>query len=73
MFPVTLPTRVGIKDLYHPEMFCIGDNALQGPDEVVMYWICGIIPQTVALENNIPFMSTHLRRYMFVTDKPTEH
>ena len=66
------PSLIGIKDLCHPDMFATDATAPQELDEIVMYWGCGIIPQTVALESNIPFMIAHYGGHMFVTDKLSE-
>ncbi len=66
------PSLIGIKDLCHPDMFTTGPIAPQEPGEIAMFWGCGITPQTVALESNIPFMITHGGGHMFVTDKLSE-
>lgn len=39
-----------------------------GPDEVPMFWGCGVTPQAVALAARIPEMITHATGHMFVTD-----
>ena len=65
------PAMIGIKDLYQPE-FSEGPVAPQEPDEIAMFWGCGITPQAVALESKVPLMITHCPGYMFVTDRLTE-
>ena len=66
------PSVIGIKDLYHADIWAPGAIAPQEPDETVMFWGCGITPQTAAMESNVPFMITHWPGHMFVTDKLTE-
>ena len=63
---------IGIKDLAHPDR---GGNGLATPlepDEIPMYWGCGITPHAVALESKVPFMITHCGWHMFVTDRLSE-
>lgn len=67
------PSVIGIKDLYHPDMDVgAGDIAPKEPDEIPLYWACGLTPQTIALESKTPFMITHYSAHMFVTDKLIE-
>ncbi len=66
------PSLIGIKDLNHPDAFSVGPIAPQQPDEIAMFWGCGVTPQTVALESKVPFMISHCPGYMFITDKLTE-
>ena len=63
------PAQIGIKDLYNPDVFSVGPIAPLSAGEIVMYWGCGITPQTIAVESKIPFMITHCPDHMFVTDK----
>jgi len=67
------PKGLGIKDFCHPE-FAVGTDpiTLPKPTEIALYWACGITPQIVAVEAEVPFMITHYCGYMFVTDKPAE-
>lgn len=65
------PATIGIKDFYHPDVPAEPVNPLQ-PNEVVLFWGCGITPQAVAIEAKLPFMITHYPVNMFVTDKLTE-
>ncbi|HEV7268289.1 MAG TPA: DUF1445 domain-containing protein [Falsiroseomonas sp.] len=39
-----------------------------GPDEVPMFWACGVTPQAIALAAGIPEMITHATGHMFLTD-----
>lgn len=66
------PERIGIKDIYEPDVFAPGFSAPMQPDEIAMFWGCGITPQTVALESKVPFMISHCPSHMFVTDRLTE-
>jgi uncharacterized protein YcsI (UPF0317 family) len=65
------PARIGIKDLSQPDIFSF-NLPPQEPDEIAMFWGCGVTPQTVALESKIPFIITHAPGYMFMTDRLTE-
>ena len=63
------PAAIGIKDLYHPDIYCLPEViAHQEPDEIAMYWGCGITPQVAAMESKVPFMITHWPGHLFVTD-----
>jgi uncharacterized protein YcsI (UPF0317 family) len=66
------PSIIGVKDLYRPDMFSTGNIAPQERDEIIMFWGCGITPQTVAMEAKPSFMITHCPGHMFVTDKLVE-
>ena len=66
------PSVIGIKDLYHADMWSPGNIAPQEPDEIAMFWGCGVTPQTVAMESKVPFMITHHPANMFVTDRLSE-
>ena len=66
------PLDVGIEDLYHPDFYPFDPGEPQKPDEIAMFWGCGITPQTVAIESKIPFMITHKGGHMFYTDKLSE-
>lgn len=79
------PSIIGI-DLYNPDVLNeavelardIGKDsssiviAPQEPDEIAMFWGCGITPQRVAIESKIPFMITHHPGNMFITDRLAE-
>jgi len=66
------PDYVGIRDLYHPDFYPFEPGAPQKPDEIAMFWGCGITPQTVAIESKVPFMITHKGGHMFYTDRLSE-
>lgn len=66
------PSAIGIKDVYHSEFHPFLQVAPQEPDEIAMFWGCGVTPQMVALESKVPFMITHYAGHMFITDKLSE-
>jgi uncharacterized protein YcsI (UPF0317 family) len=67
------PTTIGIKDLYHPDVFAFPEpTAPQESDEIMLFWGCGVTPQKVALETKIPFMITHSPGHMFIVDQLVE-
>ena len=42
------------------------------PDEVPVFWACGVTPQAVALESKGEFMITHKSGHQFITDTLSE-
>jgi uncharacterized protein YcsI (UPF0317 family) len=67
------PKQIGIKDLYNPDMGR-GDpdgQAIppQEPDEIALFWGCGVTPQAVAISAKPSLMITHFPGCMFVADK----
>lgn len=68
------PTEIGIESLVKRDPFVPTRPVVEPPKpgEIVMYWGCGVTPQTVAMESRIPFMITHSPTHMFVTDKLAE-
>ena len=39
-----------------------------GPDDVTVFWACGVTPQEVGLASKPPFMISHAPGHMFITD-----
>ncbi len=66
------PDTIGIKDLSKPDVFKLVNGIPQKANEIVMFWGCGVTPQTVAMEAKIPLMITHAPGHMFVTDRLVE-
>ncbi|MBI4322526.1 MAG: DUF1445 domain-containing protein [Chloroflexi bacterium] len=68
------PAAIGIQDLCHPDLSGSPNKVIapQEPDEVALFWACGVTPQLVALEAKVPFMITHYPAHMFVTDHLAE-
>ncbi|MBI2854094.1 MAG: DUF1445 domain-containing protein [Chloroflexi bacterium] len=64
---------IGIKDLDKPDAYAPPwPVEPKKPEEVTMFWGCGITPQAVALEAKLPLMITHWPGHMFVTDMMVE-
>ena len=60
------PGAIGISDLSHPDF---GDPVTIGPDEVPVFWACGVTPQVMLMELQPEFAITHSPGCMFVTDQ----
>jgi uncharacterized protein YcsI (UPF0317 family) len=60
------PEGIGISDLSHSEYG--GLDLKPGPDELPVFWACGVTPQAVAVAAKIPWMITHKPGHMFVCD-----
>ena len=61
------PTALGVADLDAPDF---GDPVRIGPDEVPVFWACGVTPQAVALEARPTLAIFHAPGHMFITDLP---
>jgi len=60
------PGQIGIADALKPDF---GDPwPPQSPDDVPVFWACGVTPQAVAMASKPPLMITHAPGHMFVTD-----
>lgn len=59
------PDLIGIHDLGRPDY---GDAVPVGPDEIPVFWACGVTPQAVLAEARPPFCITHYPGEMIVTD-----
>lgn len=66
------PDAIGIDNLYKPEYGPIENVAPQRPNEIALFWGCGLTPELIAREAKLPFMITHAPAHMFVTDKLSE-
>lgn len=66
------PAIIGIKDFYHPDLFIDEPIAAQEPDEIPMFWGCGVTPQMLAIQAKLPLMIGHFPACMFVTDRLSE-
>ncbi|NNG01159.1 MAG: DUF1445 domain-containing protein [Desulfobacteraceae bacterium] len=67
------PEAIGINDIYNADLFHHPDVSPQTPDEIPVYWGCGITPQLIALQAKLPLMITHWGGHMFVTDRQVEN
>ncbi|MGX9792922.1 putative hydro-lyase [Mycobacterium sp. MMS18-G62] len=61
------PAALGIADLGAPDF---GDSVSIGPDEVPVFWACGVTPQAVVLEARPSLAIFHAPGHMFITDRP---
>jgi uncharacterized protein YcsI (UPF0317 family) len=63
---VGFPEAIGINDLSHPDY---GDPVDILPDELPVFWACGVTPQAVIAAAKPPFAITHSPGRMLVTDR----
>jgi uncharacterized protein YcsI (UPF0317 family) len=61
------PGELGIADLDRPDF---GDAVRAEPDDVPVFWACGVTPQAAVMASRPPFAITHQPGHMFVTDVP---
>jgi uncharacterized protein YcsI (UPF0317 family) len=61
------PDGLGIADLDRPDF---GDAVRAEPDDVPVFWACGVTPQAAVMASRPPFAITHQPGHMFVTDVP---
>ena len=59
------PAAIGIRDLQAPDF---GDAVTIGPDEVPVFWACGVTPQSALRAAGLPLAITHRPGCMLVTD-----
>ena len=59
------PEMIGIKNISKPDY---GDAVSIQPDEVPVFWACGVTPQSVILQSRPDFAITHAPGHMLVTD-----
>jgi uncharacterized protein YcsI (UPF0317 family) len=60
------PEQIGISDLSKPDY---GDPVEVLPDEIPVFWACGVTPQSVIAEVKPSFAITHAPGCMLVTDR----
>jgi uncharacterized protein YcsI (UPF0317 family) len=63
------PAIIGIKDVCKPMLSRPEPIAPLEPDEIPMFWGCGVTAQMVALESKPPIMITHCPAHMLVIDR----
>jgi uncharacterized protein YcsI (UPF0317 family) len=66
---VGYPEMIGIGDIRRADY---GDDIPVGPEEIPVFWACGVTPQNVLLNARLPFAVTHAPGYMFVGDLKNE-
>src|SRR5262245_5619366 len=59
------PQSIGIEDIGRPDY---GDPVPIAPDEIPVFWACGVTPQAVIASAKLPFAITHAPGLMLVTD-----
>jgi uncharacterized protein YcsI (UPF0317 family) len=59
------PALIGIADLAHPDY---GDAVEILPDEIPVFWACGVTPQAALLQARPGFCVTHAPGCMLITD-----
>ncbi|CDN89320.1 hypothetical protein BN948_03757 [Hydrogenophaga intermedia] len=59
------PALIGIDDLSRPDY---GDAVAVLPDEVPVFWACGVTPQAAIAQARPPFCITHAPGAMLITD-----
>ena len=68
---VGMPDQIGIDSacLHEPQW---GDGVEMEPGDVPVFHACGVTPQAVLMESEVPFAITHSAGHMFVTDLPSD-
>lgn len=64
---IGVPEAIGIADITAPDY---GEAVSLAPDELPVFWACGVTPQAAIAAAKIPFAITHAPGAMLVTDKP---
>jgi uncharacterized protein YcsI (UPF0317 family) len=59
------PEAIGIADISDPDF---GDPVSVHPNEIPVFWACGVTPQSVLRAAKLPLAITHAPGCMFVTD-----
>lgn len=59
------PEHIGIQNINVPDY---GEPVTIRPNEVPVFWGCGVTPQSVALDAKPELMITHAPGHMFITD-----
>jgi uncharacterized protein YcsI (UPF0317 family) len=59
------PEEIGISNISTPDY---GDSVEIAPDELPVFWACGVTPQAAIATARIPFAITHAPGCMLVTD-----
>ena len=63
------PALIGIADLSRPDY---GDAVDVMPDELPVFWACGVTPQSAAENARLPFFIAHAPAHSFITDLPAQ-
>jgi uncharacterized protein YcsI (UPF0317 family) len=62
---IGLPHMIGVTDIAKPDY---GDAVPVGPDELPVFWACGVTPQAVIAQAKPEFCITHAPGAMLITD-----
>jgi uncharacterized protein YcsI (UPF0317 family) len=62
---IGVPEALGVTDLGRPDY---GDAVELRPDELPVFWACGVTPQAAIAAARPPFAITHAPGHMFITD-----
>ncbi len=60
------PAALGIRDLQRPDF---GDAVPVAPEEVPVFWACGVTPQAVVMQTKPALVLTHAPGHMFISDR----
>jgi uncharacterized protein YcsI (UPF0317 family) len=60
------PAQIGIADIAKPDY---GDAVSIQPEEVPVFWACGVTPQSIILDSRPDFAITHAPGSMLITDR----
>lgn len=63
---VGTPSEIGVADIAQPDW---GEPAEFGPDDVAVFWACGVTPQNVLHAARPPICITHTPGRMLITDR----
>jgi len=63
---IGLPRDIGVDDLAAPDY---GEAVAVAPDELPVFWACGVTPQAAIERARPPFAITHAPGCMIVTDR----
>ncbi|MEW2072417.1 putative hydro-lyase [Streptomyces sp. NPDC017966] len=63
------PSGLGIDDLDRPDF---GDPVDLEPDDIPVFWACGVTPQAAVMASRPPFALTHAPGQMFLSDARDE-
>ena len=64
------PDAIGIQDIHKPDY---GESVTIHPNEVPVFWPCGVTPQAVVMRVKPDFVITHAPGHMFITDIKNAH
>ncbi|MEU0681671.1 putative hydro-lyase [Streptomyces albogriseolus] len=63
------PSVLGVDDLDRPDF---GDRVELAPDDIPVFWACGVTPQAAVMASRPPFALTHAPGRMFIGDARDE-